>query len=228
MLVNDNPFLMLLVALAGLSPLKALAADETCQSFSLQGDEFVVEPSSSSLKTGSLATIVDGLEEGELLSVHFSSSEICIAISGVELAETNATRYVINLQAQELALLANISGSADVWLRLSPGYQSELLLDRVMGEEVGLTDMEFLSDNSGVGAEDFFAEQIEYLELGAETIDAPFAEVPRFGVEYAHYDPSVNQALPGFVATQGILGLDSLRDLTLTFSPSQGLVLFAR
>jgi hypothetical protein len=209
-------------------PLPALAAQGPCQAFLLQGDELVIDAPSGSLQSGSLAAMVGGLTVSQQLSVNFSSSQACVEQGAAELSPSDSVRFVINEQAQELAIQVTIAGSTQLWLRLSPGYQSELLLDRSVGEDIGLTDMEFLSDNSGVGAEDFFAEQIDYLELGSHLVDAPFAEVPRYGVEYVHYDESVNQGLQGFVVTQGILGLDLLRTLTLRFNPSQGLVFFTK
>jgi hypothetical protein len=212
----------LLVAAFFMSPL-SMAAEETCQSFMVQGDQLILESSLGQISSGSLATIVLAIGAGESLSVNFSSSQMCLVLNDAVPAP-NSARFVVNAQAQEVALQAKIAGTTDVWLRLSPAYQSELLLDRPVGEEIGLTDMEFLSDNSGVGAEDFFAEAIDYLELGQLQLDAPFAEVPRFGVQYDHYDQSVNKSAEGFVATQGTLGYDSLRRLTLIFSPSQGVV----
>jgi hypothetical protein len=217
-----------LLALAVLMPLQSAAADAACHSFLLQGEELIIDASSESLRSGSLARIISDLAANESLSVDFSAGQLCVEQAAPELAPSNSTPFAINLLNEELAVTAVIAGSTEVWLRLSPGYQSELLLERSIGEEIGLTDMEFLSDNSGVGAEDFFAEQIDYLELGSLSLDAPFADVPRFGVEYAHYEQSVNRAVQGFVATQGTLGLDLLSSLTVAFSPSQGLVLFSK
>lgn len=209
-------------------PVKIALAEDSCQPFILQGDKLIIEVPGGSLQSGTLASVIAGLAGNEQLSVDFSASQVCTKQDVAQLTPADSAPYALNIQAQEVAVSAVIAGSAEVWLRLSPDYQSELLLERSVGEEIGLTDMEFLSDNSGVGAEDFFAEQVDYLELGSQSLDAPFAEVPRFGVEYSHYEESVNQSSEGFVATQGILGFDLLRSLTLTFSPAQGLVEFAR
>jgi hypothetical protein len=232
---NDNHFYSSSYALATLCaaalflPLQAVAADRACQSFLLQGAQLVVDAPAGVLQSGSLPSLIASLEgDGEQLAVDFATSQLCVEPSQSELTSKDSVPFVINAQAQELAVQATIAGGKQVWLRISPDYQSELLLDRTVGEEIGLTDMEFLSDNSGVGAEDFFAEPIDDLELGSLTVQAPFADVPRYGVDYAHYPETVNQAAQGFVATQGILGLASLRSLTLRFSPSQGLVLFTK
>jgi len=211
-----------------LFPLQVLGADQSCQSFLLQGEKLVIGTPAGSLQSGSLAAIVTGLDESEQLLVDFPSSELCVSQGTSDMTETDGARFVVNPNTEELAIEATLSGSTEIWLRLNPGYESELLLSRSVGEETGLTDMEFLSDNSGVGAEDFFAEQIDYLELGSYLVDAPFAEVPRYGVEYSHYDQAVNQGAEGFIPTQGILGLSLIRSLTLRFSPAQGLVFLVK
>ncbi len=217
-----------LLLLGVLIPLQSAAADKACRSFLVQGAQLVVDAPSALLRSGTLARIISELAVDQTLSVDFPAGQLCVEQAAAELATSNSTPYRINLQNDELAVSGLVAGTTEVWLRLSPDYKSELLLERSVAEAIGLTDMEFLSDNSGVGAEDFFAEQIDYLELGSLALDTPFAEVPRFGVEYAHYEQSVNQTVEGFVATQGILGFDLLSSLKLTFSLSQGLVLFSK
>ncbi len=233
MKIANSPFcprkclIGMFVALMGMSSI-ALGAEDGCQSFTLQGDQFIIDDSSGLLRSGSLAEILSRHQSNRLLSLNFPLSQFCVLTDGTGFEPTSSSEYHVNLLEQELGIKGVIAGSTELWLRVSPSYQSELLLERSVGEAIGLTDMEFLSDNSGVGAEDFFAELIESLALGEFVVDGAFADVPRFGVEYLHYDPTVNQASADFVATQGVLGSAILERLTLTFDPNTKLVVFSQ
>ena len=205
-----------------------MAAENGCHTFRLQDDELVFDQSVAGFESASLDALLEAISDDQQLVVDFAANELCLAPAGVGLDRASAANYRINANQQELAVEAMIDGSVDLWLRISPAYESELLLVREIGEAIGLADMEFLSDNSGVGAEDFFAEQLLILEIGGFEIDAPFAEVPRFGVTYNHYQEGGGPSTAGAISTQGTLGYESLRNLTLSFSPSQSLVLIAR
>jgi hypothetical protein len=87
---------------------------------------------------------------------------------------------VVNLQIDELTITASIDGSYNTLLRIDLNFEPELRIDRQIGENIRLTEMEYLSDNSSVEAEDFFAEEIGILEDGSAELVGFFAEVPRY------------------------------------------------
>lgn len=191
-----------------------IGAENDCQSFRIQGSSLLIEGNSNNLKSGSLASLGGGISPGEIVVIDFPKSEICV----LEESEPRATggTLIVNSELDELAIAASIDGSYDVLLRLDLNLESELLIERVVGEDIGLTEMEFLSDNSGVGAEDFFAEEIGFLEVGGTELDGLFAEVPRFGISYNHYEGSDETVLDDTNTTRGSLGLAVLRDVVLS------------
>lgn len=204
-----------------------LAAESVCQQFRIEGAGLVLAEELSRLDSGSLASLGDELESSQILVVNFPESEVCIVDQGENATESQAgSRLEINPQADEFAVAGLIDDSYDVLLRLDLNYQSELLLERIVGEDLGLTDMEFLSDNSGVGAEDFFAEEIGYLTLGSLELNGIFAEVPRYGISYDHYQGIQSGSDNIDNITNGSLGLEVLRDLILTIDFSARTVFF--
>lgn len=206
--------------------LSANAAEPVCQTFRVLGQEIQFNGDFAGISNGHLSSIVRELEDELLIEFNFSENQACLADnSGLD--ASTAAAFVINTQIDELAVRASIDASVDVWLRIDLSYSEELILDRTVAEEIGLTDMEFLSDNSGVGAEDFFAEQVGFLVLGSSELDAPFAEVPRFGVEYNHYSPEDAANLGSGTETQGSVGLASLKMLSFTIDPSNSLIYFS-
>jgi hypothetical protein len=191
-----------------------LAAENDCQSFRIQGSGILIEDNNSTLKSGSLASIALGVSAGEIVVVNFPKSEICVLDQSD--AALSGGALVVNSQIDELAIAASIDGSYDVLLRIDLNFESELLIDRRIGEDIGLTEMEFLSDNSGVGAEDFFAEEIGFLEVGGAELSGLFAEVPRYGISYNHYQGLDDSGLADTDTTRGSIGLAVLRDIVLT------------
>lgn len=198
-----------------------LGAENDCQSFRIQGSslliegsDLLVESNSSTLKSGSLASLGTGVSGAEIIVIDFPKSQICV-LDKSEAGPANGG-LVVNSELDELAIAASIDGSYDVLLRLDLNFESELLIERVIGEDIGLTEMEFLSDNSGVGAEDFFAEEIGFLDVGGTELDGLFAEVPRYGISYNHYEGVDDTALGDTETTRGSLGLAVLRDIVLT------------
>ena len=193
-----------------------LAAENDCQSFRIQGSSILIEDNNSTLKSGSLASIATGVSAGQIVVIDFPKSEICV--QGQSDAALSGGALVVNSHLDELAINASIDGSYDVLLRIDLNFESELLIERGVGEDIGLTEMEFLSDNSGVGAEDFFAEEIGFLEVGGAQLGGLFAEVPRYGISYNHYQGLDDSGLADTSTTRGSLGLAVLRDVVLTIN----------
>lgn len=191
-----------------------LGAENGCQSFRIEGGSLLIEGDNNILKSGSLASLGAGISRGEIVVIDFPKSEICVLAQSEPKITEGA--LVVNTEIDELAIAASIDGSYDVLLRLDLNFGFELLIERLIGEDIGLTDMEFLSDNSGVGAEDFFAEQIENLEVGGTNLYGLFAEIPRYGISYNHYEGIDNVGLDDTNTTRGSLGLAALRDMVLT------------
>ena len=115
---------------------------------------------------------------GEIVVINFLKSEICVLGQGD--AALSGGALVVNLQIDELAITASIDGSYNTLLRIDLNFEPELRIDRQIGENIRLTEMEYLSDNSSVEAEDFFAEEIGILEDGSAELVGFFAEVPRY------------------------------------------------
>lgn len=191
-----------------------LGAENDCQSFRIQGSSLLIEGSDTTLVSGSLASLSTGVRGDEIVVIDFPKSQICV-LHKSEVGPINGG-LVVNSELDELAIAASIDGNYDVLLRLDLNLESELLIERVIGEDIGLTEMEFLSDNSGVGAEDFFAEEIGFLEVGGTELEGLFAEVPRYGISYNHYEGADGTAFGDAEATRGSLGLAVLRDIVLT------------
>lgn len=193
---------------------EVLGAENDCQSFRIQGNSLLIEGNSSSLKSGSLASLGDGISPGEIVVVDFPRSEICVL--GESQPTVLGSALIVNPELDELAIAASIDGSYDLLLRLDLNFESELLIERAVGEDIGLTEMEFLSDNSGVGAEDFFAEEIGFLEVEGAELDGLFAEVPRYGISYNHYAGDDAATIDESSTTKGSLGMAVLRDVVLS------------
>jgi hypothetical protein len=207
LLLAALPILFLLIG-------NVLGAENGCQSFRIEGGNLLIRGDNNTLKYSSLASLAAEISRGEIVVIDFPKSEICVlAQSEPKLTEA---ALVVNAQIDELAIAASIEGSYAVLLRLDLNFEFELLIERLTGEDIGLTDMEFLSDNSGVGAEDFFAEQIGHLKVGGTDLDGLFAEVPRYGISYNHYEGIDNAGLDDTNTTRGSLGLAALRDIVLT------------
>jgi hypothetical protein len=115
---------------------------------------------------------------GEIVVINFLKSEICVLGQGD--AALSGGALVVNLQKDELAITASIDGSYNTLLRIDLNFEPELRIDRQIGENIRLTEMEYLSDNSSVEAADFFAEEIGILEDGSAELVGFFAEVPRY------------------------------------------------
>jgi hypothetical protein len=115
---------------------------------------------------------------GEIVVINFLKSEICVLGQGD--AALSGGALVVNLQKDELAITASIDGSYNTLLRIDLNFEPELRIDRQIGENIRLTEMEYLSDNSSVEAADFFAEEIGILEDGGAELVGFFAEVPRY------------------------------------------------
>ncbi|MFT6094716.1 MAG: hypothetical protein ACJA2Q_002621 [Pseudohongiellaceae bacterium] len=191
-----------------------LGAENDCQSFRIEGGSLLIGDDNGILKSGSLASLGAEFSRGKIVVIDFPKSEICVVAQGGPKITEGA--LIANTEIDELAIAASIDGSYDVLLRLDLNLESELLIERLIAEDLGLTDMEFLSDNSAVGAEDFFAGEIGFLEVGGTDLEGLFAEVPRYGISYNHYEGIDDAVLDDTNTTRGSLGLAALRDIVLT------------
>ncbi|MBT6481289.1 MAG: hypothetical protein HN872_03440 [Gammaproteobacteria bacterium] len=124
--------------------------------------------------------------ENELLQIDIDSEEVCtLERSSVDLKAQTSTAFHVNSELSELAIAANVEG-LDTWLRVDSGYREVMLLDRVTSESLGLTDAEFLGDNSLLEASDFFIEYVS-IELGALKLRSVETNIPHLEVPYDHY-----------------------------------------
>ncbi|MFK7863334.1 MAG: hypothetical protein AB8B95_03805 [Pseudohongiellaceae bacterium] len=192
------------------------AQEGDCRSFRTEGVLLVLETELGGLPQANLSDLLETLSETDVLLVNFASSELCITPLSQTAVEGAAWAPLYwNSAIDEVAVVGMLDGSYEVPLRLDFEYQGELLLERTVGEDIGLTEMEFLSDNSGVGAEDFFSEEIGYLAIGDTELNGLFAEVPRYGIAYDHYSEINGESPSDSDLSHGSLGIDALQDHVL-------------
>lgn len=193
------------------------AQDSDCRDFRIEGSSIVLESEINGVESARLAMFQGVVSNAELLRLDFSTSQLCIQPkSGSVITDETWSSLVINEELEEIAVVAFLDGSYEIPVRVDLEYQTELLIVRSVGEDIGLTEMEFLSDNSGVGAEDFFSEEIGFLQVGDTEFNGLFAEVPRYGIAYDHYDKFGQSPLPPARASLGSIGLGVLRDSVVT------------
>lgn len=199
------------------------AQEGDCQGFRSQGNTLVLENDFNGLESANMASLIGSAQDStELLLFDFSSNQLCIAPANeMDMGDSSWAMLSWNEDAEEVAVTGFLDGSYQLPLRLDLSYQSELLVERTVGEDIGLTDMEFLSDNSGVGAEDFFSEEIGFLKIGSMELDSLFAEVPRYGISYEHYSGVNVDSIDESNLTRGSLGMGVLRDYVLVVDPDQ-------
>lgn len=172
MLRMKKLFLVLICCGLSLSQI-AYSAETGCSSLSdSQGDMLVA----LQLEIG----------ENELLQIDIDRGEVCtLDRSSIDLRAQASTAFHVNSELAELAIAANVEG-LDTWLRVDSGYEEFMLLDRATSESLGLTDAEFLGDNSLLEASDFFIEYVS-IELGALKLRSVETNIPHLEVPYDHY-----------------------------------------
>ena len=193
----------------------AYAAEGDCQPLpGVAGDDFVA--------------IISGADENAVLRIDFDEGLVCALPSGsVELDNATAMNFRVSTGLDELAVQASVEGF-ETWLRLDNEYSGELLLDRATGEELGLTDAEFLGDNSQLEASDFFIEYVGSLEIGEVSLRNVETNIPLFEVPYEHYAdrgprPEMSAVEAEFL-TVGSIGEEILEDLIITVDISNQLI----
>lgn len=152
----------------------AYAAEKGCQPLpSVEGDDLVA--------------LVSGAAASAVLQVNFDEGQVCnLANGSLDLDDTTAATFHVSAVLDELAIQATLDGF-ETWLRVDSLYEGELLLDRATGEDLGLTDAEFLGDNSQLEASDFFIEYVGSLEMGGIARRNVETKVPSLETPYDHY-----------------------------------------
>lgn len=204
---------LLLGALVCGAAVNSFAQESDCQNFRIEGTSIVLEGELKGNQAASIAMFKDSVSDTELLRLDFIGSQLCID-SKVDssVGDQAWSSLIVNEELEEIVVVAFLDGSYEIPLRLDLEYQAELLLVRSAGEDIGLTEMEFLSDNSGVGAEDFFSEEIGFLQVGDTEYDGLFAEVPRYGIAYDHYENQNTSSVSAARTSRGSIGMGVLRD----------------
>lgn len=149
-----------------------------------------------------LVALQGQLASGELLQIDFDAAQYCILQrADGELDGVAGAALRVDTGLDELAVLASIDG-VDLWLRIDNAFPDEIVLNRATGESLGLTDAEFLGDNSLLEASDFFVEFVDVIEVGDFVISDAEASIPRLDASYDHY--------AGRASAQAVAQADSL------------------
>ena len=161
------------------------------------------------------------MSESELLQLDFEEASYCIIERESSALDGQASaRLHVNTNLDEIAILATLDG-VDAWLRVDYLFSDAMILDRATGEELGLTDAEFLGDNSLLEASDFFVEYMYSLELGGYEIEDVEVSIPRLDAPYDHYaGRATNAAMTdpeAEIRTVGSIGEAMLKGLLMTF-----------
>lgn len=141
----------------------------------------------SSVEGDALVALVSGAAASAVLQVNLEEGEVCTLPSGsLDLDDATATSFHVSVALDELAIQATVDGF-ETWLRVDSAFDGELLLDRTTGEDLGLTEAEFLGDNSQLEASDFFIEYVGSLEMGGVALRNVETNIPLLEVPYDHY-----------------------------------------
>ena len=174
----------------------------------------------SSVEGEDLVALVSGADADAVLQVNLDEGEVCTLPGGsLDLDEATAATFHVSAALDELAIEAKVEGY-ETWLRVDSEYSGELLLDRATGEELGLTDAEFLGDNSQLEASDFFIEYVGSLEMSGIALRNVETNIPLLEVPYDHYAdreprPEMSAAEAEFL-TVGSIGEEILEGLIIT------------
>ncbi len=186
----------------------AQAAEAGCQALTSAQDDMLVALASQT-------------SDDQLLQVSFEDGTYCIIErEGIDLDDIAGSALHLNSSLDEIAVLATLDG-VDAWLRVDYLFSGAMILDRATGEELGLTDAEFLGDNSLLEASDFFIEYVYSFEIGEFEIDDVEVNIPRLDAAYDHYadrDPRPAMTDPeAEFLTVGSIGEALLEKLSMTF-----------
>jgi len=183
------------------------AAEENCQSIpNVAGDLLVA--------------LVASAPSDSLLQLNLDENEVCtLDRTSADLNGQASTSFQINSTLDEFAAQATVE-DFDTWLRIDPRYSEELLIQRSTAEGLGLTEAEFLGDNSLLEASDFFVEYVGSLGIGSYKLRNVEAHIPHFEVTFDHYQgrgpmPEMPDEAVEFV-TVGTIGEGILKDLLIT------------
>lgn len=183
--------------------------------------ECVELPSDEGIDGDIILSLKPQLSDGQLLQVDFDEAMYCIVErDSAELDGQASTAMHVNTDLDELAISAAIDGVA-IWLRVDNSFSDAMVLDRNTSEGFGLTEAEFLGDNSLLEASDFFVEFLDSVEFGEFVIDDVEVNIPRLDAPYDHYSgrgplPTMTDPNVGFL-TVGSVGEELLEDLLMTF-----------
>lgn len=157
------------------------------------------------------------LGSDELLQIDFDEAQYCILQRADGELDGVAAAMRVDTNLDELTVLASIDG-VDVWLRIDNAFPDEVVLDRATGESLGLTDAEFLGDNSLLEASDFFVEFVDAIEIGDFVIRDAEANIPRLDAPYDHYAgrASAEAVAQADSRSVGSIGETLLEQLVLT------------
>ena len=167
-----------------------------------------------------LVELLSAADANALLRVNFDDGEVCTVQSGsVALDEATVSNFHVSAALGEFVVEAAVEGY-ETWFRIDSAYSGELLLDRATGEELGLTEAEFLGDNSQLEAADFFIEYVDTLEIGGMVLRNVETNIPLLEVPYDHYIDrgSSSEMSPAEVEflTVGTIGEEILEAVIIT------------
>lgn len=162
-----------------------------------------------------LVALQSASDGNALLQIDFDEGTVCrLARDGADIDQQAGAAMRVNVDQDELAVQASIDGST-IWLRLDSKSGPGLILDRATSEDLGLTDAEFLGDNSLLEASDFFIEFTDSVEIGGYEMRDVEVSVPRLDIPYDHYAGRGTEP-DAEVRTVGVIGEELLEDLRLT------------
>jgi hypothetical protein len=169
--------------------------------------------------------------ENALLHIVFDEELVCAVEDGShDLAAATAISFHVDADLDELVVQATVDGY-EGWLRIDTDYPGELLLDRKTSEGLGLTDAEFLGDNSQLEASDFFVEFVGRLEIGDKSLRNVETNIPLLEFPYNHYAGRATQAELSESALEylsiGSIGEELLVDWVMTIDKANQQVYIA-
>ncbi len=188
--------------------------------YAAQGDCLTL-PTDDDMQGDILVALASQTDDSELLQIDFEEALFCIIDrNSSDLDGQASTAMYLNSSLDELAIYATIDG-LDAWLRVDFLFSDAMVLDRVTSEELGLTEAEFLGDNSLLEASDFFVEFMNSLKIGEFEMADVEVNVPRLDAPYDHYagrEPRPDMPEPNAeFLTVGSIGEVVLEGLLMTF-----------
>ncbi|MEX0963894.1 MAG: hypothetical protein WDZ52_07640 [Pseudohongiellaceae bacterium] len=167
-----------------------------------------------------LLSLRSAVNENNLLQVNFDEGVFClVARDAVDLEQLASSAVHVNPDLDEIAVQSAVDGF-ETWLRIDSKYEDALVLDRKTSEDLGLTDAEFLGDNSLLEASNFFIEYVASLEIGDYQLRDIEANIPHLKVPYDQYQgrgpkPALSDPEAEHL-TVGTIGEAVLEDLIIT------------